>query len=342
MKDLIQKAKNSHFLSQEELVAILQDNSINDFLFSCADEVRKEFVKDEVHLRALIEFSNICKCNCKYCGFRKDNDKLERFKLTPDEIISFAKKAHSYGYKTIVMQSGEYPQYTTDVFCDIINEIKKLNVAITLSIGERSFDDYKKFKDAGADRFLLRIETTDEKLYKKMHPQMSLDNRKRCLKDLKKLGYEVGSGCLVGLPEQTLHSLANDILFFKEIDADMIGIGPFIPNPNTPLRNAKCGDFTLALKVMALTRLILPSINIPATTAMETLNPNGRIIALQSGANVVMPNVTEGDYRRKYEIYPGKICVADSPSHCRDCISKKFQSIGRTVSNNYGFHKRKS
>ena len=173
-----------------------------------------------------------------------------------------------------------------------------------------------------------------------MHPNMSFENRVRCLKDLKTLGYEVGTGCLVGLPEQTIESLANDILFFKEIDADMIGIGPFIPNQNTPLKDAKGGTFEMALKVMALTRILLPTINIPATTAMETLNPNGRLIALQSGANVVMPNVTEGDYRRKYEIYPGKICVGDTPAHCRGCISGKIQSIGRTVSTGYGFHKR--
>ena len=169
---------------------------------------------------------------------------------------------------------------------------------------------------------------------------MSFENRIRCLKDLKTLGYEVGTGCLVGLPEQSIESLANDILFFKEIDADMIGIGPFIPNKNTPLKDATGGTFEMALKVMALTRILLPTINIPATTAMETLNPNGRLIALQSGANVVMPNVTEGDYRRKYEIYPGKICVGDTPAHCRDCISGKIQSIGRTVSTGYGFRVR--
>ena len=222
----------------------------------------------------------------------------------------------------------------------LLQDIKKLDLAITLSIGERPYEEYKAFKEAGADRYLIRIETTDKELYKKMHPNMSFENRVRCLKDLKTLGYEVGTGCLVGLPEQTIESLANDILFFKEIDADMIGIGPFIPNQNTPLKDAKGGTFEMALKVMALTRILLPTINIPATTAMETLNPNGRLIALQSGANVVMPNVTEGDYRRKYEIYPGKICVGDTPAHCRGCISGKIQSIGRTVSTGYGFHKR--
>ena len=173
-----------------------------------------------------------------------------------------------------------------------------------------------------------------------MHPHMDFLNRVRCLQDLKKLGYEVGSGCLVGLPNQTIESLANDILFFKEIEADMIGIGPFIPHPNTPLKDSNAGSFTLSLKVMALTRILLKDINIPATTAMESLNPNGRLIALQSGANVVMPNVTTIEYRKKYEIYPGKICINENPEQCRGCIERKIKSIGRTISNDYGFHKK--
>lgn len=340
MEKLLENAKTTHSLSKEELVQMLSDESVNDFLFKTADEVRKEHVGDEVHLRGLIEFSNICKCNCKYCGLRKDNPELERYRLSIEEAYNFAKKAKEYGYKTVVLQSGEDSYYSVERLVKLLQDIKKLDLAITLSIGERSFEEYKAFKEAGADRYLIRIETTDKKLYKKMHPNMSFENRVRCLKDLKTLGYEVGTGCLVGLPEQSIDSLANDILFFKEIDADMIGIGPFIPNQNTPLKDAKGGTFEMALKVMALTRILLPTINIPATTAMETLNSNGRLIALQSGANVVMPNVTEGDYRRKYEIYPGKICVGDTPAHCRGCISGKIQSIGRTVSTDYGFHKR--
>ena len=340
MIELIKKAKKTHNLTKNELKTLLQDNSINDELFKISDEVRKLNVGDEVHLRGLIEFSNICKCSCKYCGLRKDNTKLERYRLTPEEIINFAKKASEYGYKTVVLQSGEDAYFSKEDLTKILKEIKKYDLAITLSIGEKTYEEYKAYKEAGADRYLLRIETTDKELYKQMHPNMSFENRVRCLRDLKKLGYEVGSGCLVGLPNQTIDSLADDILFFKEIDADMIGIGPFIPNPNTPLSEEKGGTFELALKVMALTRLLLPTINIPATTAMETLNPNGRIIALQSGANVVMPNVTEGDYRRKYEIYPGKICISDTPAHCRNCISGKIKSIGRTISTDYGFHKR--
>lgn len=326
--------------TKKEIVDILKDDSQNDWLFSLADEVRKENVGNEVHLRGLIEFSNICHCFCKYCGLRCENKELERYRILPDDIVKYAKKAVEMGYKTIVLQSGEDAFYTREVLCDVIKRIKELDVALTLSIGERSFDDYKAFKDCGADRYLIRIETTDKDLYKKMHPNMSFENRVRCLKDLGKLGFEVGTGCLVGLQEQTIESLADDILFFKEINADMVGIGPFIAHPNTPLKDLPNGNFTLALKVMALTRILLKNINIPATTAMETLNPNGRIIALQSGANVVMPNVTTTEYRAKYEIYPNKICINENPSQCFHCISGKIKSIGRTVSTDYGFRKK--
>ena len=323
--------------SKKDIIDILKDNSQNDWLFSFADKVRKENVGDEVHLRGLIEFSNICKRTCKYCGLRCENKELDRYRIEPDDIIQYAQKAVKMGYKTIVLQSGEDEYYSRDVLCKVIKGIKEFDVALTLSVGERSFEDYKAFKDCGADRYLIRIETTDVELYKKMHPNMSFENRVRCLKDLGKLGYEVGTGCLVGLPEQTIESLADDILFFKEINADMVGIGPFIAHSYTPLKNFANGDFTLALKVMALTRILLKDINIPATTAMETLNPNGRIIALQSGANVVMPNVTTTEYRAKYEIYPNKICINENPSQCFGCISGKIKSIGRTISAGYGF-----
>lgn len=327
--------------SKNEVIEILKDNSQNDWLFSLADKIRKENVGDEVHLRGLIEFSNICKRTCKYCGLRCENKEIDRYRIEPDDIIFYAQKAVDMGYKTIVLQSGEDEYYSREILCKIIKGIKTLDVALTLSIGERSFDDYKAFKDCGADRYLIRIETTDKELYKKMHPHMSFENRVRCLKDLGKLGYEVGTGCLVGLPGQTIESLANDIFFFKEINADMVGIGPFIAHPHTPLKDCLNGDFTLALKVMALTRILLKNINIPATTAMETLNPNGRIIALQSGANVVMPNVTTTEYRAKYEIYPNKICINENPSQCFNCVSGKIRSIGRSVSTGYGFRNNK-
>lgn len=323
--------------TRQEIINILNNESENERIFSLADKIRRENVGDAVHLRGLIEFSNICKSNCKYCGLRNQNTNIDRYRILKDEILDYAKHAVDMGYKTLVLQSGEDSYYSTDRMVEIIKEIKKLDVALTLSIGERSFEDYRAFKTAGVDRYLIRIETTDRELYKKLHPNMDYDNRLRCLKDLKTLGYEVGTGCLVGLPDQTMESLADDILFFKEINADMVGIGPFIPHPDTPLKDAQTGSFTLALKVMALTRILLPDINIPATTAMETLNPNGRILALQSGANVVMPNVTTTEYRSKYEIYPNKICINENPDKCHNCISAKINSIGRTIATNYGF-----
>lgn len=328
---------SNKLFSKNKIINILKDDSKNEWLFSLADNVRKENVGDAVHLRGLVEFSNICKCSCKYCGLRSENKKIERYRILKDEIVQIVSDAVDLGYKTIVLQSGEDGYYSRDKIVEIIKAIKDFDVALTLSIGEKSFDDYKAFKDAGADRYLIRIETTDRNLYAQMHPYADFDNRIRCLKDLKTLGYEVGTGCLVGLPNQTIESLADDILFFSEIKADMVGIGPFIPHPETPLKNEKAGSFTLALKVMALTRILLPDINIPATTAMETLNPDGRIIALKSGANVVMPNITKTQYRAKYEIYPNKICLNDSPDKCRGCIGAKIKSIGRYVASNYGF-----
>ena len=338
-KKLLEKALTTHDLNAEEIVSLLADETINEKLFYTADEVRKKFVGEEVHLRGLIEFSNICKCNCLYCGIRKDNSSVQRYRMNEDEIISLAKTAKDYNYKTIVLQSGEDAYFSTEKLCKIISKIKEMDFAITLSIGEKTFEEYKAYKEAGADRYLLRIETTDKDLYEKMHPSMSFENRKECLYNLKKLGFETGTGCLIGLPNQTLESLANDILFFKELNADMIGVGPFIPCQNTPLENEEGKNFWLALKVMALTRILLPKTNIPATTAMETISQNGRLIALQSGANVVMPNLTDCTNKQKYTIYPGKAGLQNTPEDYNKEITRKILSIGRTISTHYGTSK---
>lgn len=336
-------------LTKSEIIDILKDDSQNEALFLKADKIRQKNVGNEIHLRGLIEFSNICASSCKYCGLRAQNKNVQRYRMTPDEIIQCAKNAVDIGYKTIVLQSGEDKFFTREILCKIISEIKKSDTALTLSIGERPKDDYKAFKDAGADRYLIRIETTDKNLYKKMHPNMDFDNRLRCLYNLKELGYETGTGCLVGLPGQTIDSLADDILFFKNFEADMVGIGPFIPHPDTPLKDASYGDLTLALKVMALVRLLLRNVNIPATTAMETIRQDGRIIALQSGANVIMPNVTKFEYKKKYEIYPGKTC--EDTCYYSDLnerlilekkdIEEKIKSIKRTISVTKGFRERR-
>ena len=325
-------------MNKKEITELLKSN--DDNLLKQADEIRKKYKGDEVHLRGLIEFSNICKRNCAYCGLQSRNKKIERYRLKEDEIIEIAKNGVQLGYKTIVLQSGEDDFYTTDKMCKIIEEIKSLDVALTLSIGEKTYEEYKAYKDSGADRYLLRIETTDENLYKNLHPNMSLENRKNCLYNLKKLGFETGTGSLVGLPNQTVESLADDILFYKELDADMVGIGPFIPHPDTPLKGELNPDnFNLSLRMMAITRIVLPDINIPATTAMETINPNGRQIALQSGANVVMPNITTTKYRKNYEIYPNKICLNDEADKCRNCVEAKIKAIGRYVSTSYVYRK---
>lgn len=249
--ELIEKAEKSNNLSREELINLLKDNSIDDVLFETANRVRKKYVGDEVHLRGIVEFSNICKRDCLYCGLRSSNTDIKRYRLMPYEIIDLAHKAAGYGYKSIVLQSGEDSYYTMDMLRDIILNVKKINVAVTLSLGEKTFEEYKAYKEAGADRYLIRIETTDKKLYEDLDPGMIHKERKRCLRDLKSLGYEVGTGNLVGLPNQTIESLADDILFFKEIDADMVGVGPFIPSGDTPLKDFKVDNFTMSIKVMA-------------------------------------------------------------------------------------------
>lgn len=328
-------------LNKEEIVRRLKDDVGQEKLLREADKVRHDNVGDEVHLRGLIEFSNICRNNCLYCGIRRDNKLLQRYRMSEDELIETARRGAELGFKTIVMQSGEDMYYDTGRMCRIIETIKKFDVAVTLSLGERKYEEYKDFRNAGADRYLMRIETTDKDLYHRLDPAMSWQHRYECLLMLKELGYELGSGSMVGLPGQSVESIADDLLFMQKLEVDMAGIGPFIPHQQTPLKDTAGGTLDLALRTMALMRIILPDINIPATTAMESLHPQGRIKALQSGANVVMPNITEGEYRKLYELYPGKICVNDTPAHCRSCIGLKIMSIGRTIGQSYGSHKTK-
>ena len=326
-------------LSKNEIVRLLADEQNEPALLKRADRIRKKYVGDAIHLRGLIEFSNICRNNCLYCGIRRGNGKVARYRMKEDELIETARRAAALGFKTVVMQSGEDMYYTQEKMCRIIEAIKKFDVAVTLSVGERSYGDYKAFREAGADRYLMRIETTDKDLYHLLDPGMSWQHRYECLLMIKELGYELGSGIMVGLPGQSLESIAADLMFLRRLGVDMAGIGPFIPHPETPLAGEPGGSLHLALRTMAIMRLLLPDINIPATTAMESLHPDGRMMALQGGANVVMPNVTEGEYRKLYELYPGKICVNDTPVHCRSCISRKILSIGRTIGTGYGSHR---
>ena len=327
-------------LNKETIIKLLSDEENQGDLLKKADKIRQQYVGDEVHLRGLIEFSNICRNNCMYCGIRKDNHNIARYHMKEDDIIETARRASSIGFKTIVMQSGEDFYYDKDRMCRIIEAIKKFDVAITLSIGERTYEEYKAWRNAGADRYLMRIETTDKDLYHKLNPKMSWEHRYECLMMIKELGYEVGSGIMVGLPNQTIESIANDLLFLKELEVDMSGIGPFIPHPDTPLAKEKGGTLNLALRTMASQRILMPDINIPATTAMECLHPEGRMMALQSGANVVMPNVTDKEYKKLYELYPGKSKLNNSQICSSNNIASKIISIGRVIGCGYGGHKK--
>ena len=342
IEELLSKAEQEHRLSAKELVVLLTEPDAAAPLYAAADRVREKYVGPQVELRGLIEFSNICKQNCLYCGLRRDNQQVPRYRLEAQMILDFGRRAVELGYKTLVLQSGEDEFFAPERFGPVLAELKKMGVALTLSIGEKTREEYAALRAAGADRYLLRIETTDKELYEKMDPGMSWDNRVRCLRDLKELGFEVGTGSLVGLPGQSVESLARDILFFQELDVDMVGIGPFIPTPDTPLADAAGGTFDLACRMMALTRLLLPDANIPATTAMETLQPDGRMLALKRGANVVMPNVTDTDYRKMYMLYPGKICINDAPADCRGCVTAKIEGIGRTISQDQGFRRKRN
>ncbi|MFC2740397.1 MAG: [FeFe] hydrogenase H-cluster radical SAM maturase HydE, partial [Selenomonas sp.] len=262
MQRLIEKAENEHSLCEEELAWLLTSSAAEEPLAAAADRVRRKYVGDGVHLRGLIEFTNICRQNCLYCGLRRENERAERYRLHPQEIVRLSRAARDYGYRTVVLQGGEDGYWHVDRLAPILREIRALGLVITLSIGERTKEEYRALKEAGASRFLLRIETTDCELYERLDPGMSWEARCACLASLRALGYEVGTGSLVGLPGQSVESLARDILFFQEIDADMAGIGPFIPNGDTPLGEAAAGDIHRTRRMVSLLRLLLPEANI--------------------------------------------------------------------------------
>lgn len=322
-------------MNKDEIVEILTCESA-DIYYKKADTIRREYCGNIVHLRALIEFSNFCKKQCLYCGINAKNKNVKRYRLSEQDIVKSAKYAQKIGIKTIVLQSGEDDYFDVKKMCSIIEKIKELNLVITLSIGEKTKDEYRAYKDSGADRYLLRIETTDENLYKKLHPNSDFKNRLKCLYNLKELGFELGSGIMVGLPQQSIESIADDILFFKKIDVDMVGLGPFISNSETELKNFPNGSYELALRSIAATRLLMPDINVPATTAMETLLKEGRKIALQSGANVVMPNITPQNIRGNYSLYPNKQSVNALDDDSLNLLREEIASIGDSISDDFG------
>ncbi|MEW6660975.1 MAG: [FeFe] hydrogenase H-cluster radical SAM maturase HydE [Bacillota bacterium] len=334
----LKKAADGKDLNLGDLVALLAvEGETKRQLFSLADETRAKYMGNQVHLRGIIEFSNYCVQNCLYCGLRKSNRKLFRYRMLPEEVLGIAKRAAQLGYRTIVLQSGEDPCYDAETLAELIGAIKKeTGVAITVSVGERRLEDYRLWREAGADRYLLKHETADPGLYVRLRPGHQLASRVKRLQWLRQLGYQIGSGNMVGLPGQTLETLAADLILLKELDVEMAGLGPFVPHGDTPLAGARAGNVDLNLKVLAVARLVLPWAHLPATTSIGTLDPQGRQKALRVGANVVMPNVTPARYREHYQIYPGKICLQEEPEHCRSCVEGWITAMGREVACDYG------
>ncbi|MFA5181974.1 MAG: [FeFe] hydrogenase H-cluster radical SAM maturase HydE [Syntrophales bacterium] len=331
-------------MTKGEIIDLLKekDEAVSEDLFRHADRVRKAYVGDAVHLRGLIEFSNYCRRDCLYCGLRRSNNNIVRYRMTTLEIIAAVFAAKDLGFQTVVLQSGEDPAYTIEAICALVGRIKsEFGFAVTLCIGERTYEDYARLKEAGADRYLLRFETTDPLLFRTLKPDSLYVKRFQCLDWLKELGYQVGTGNMVGLPGQSLESIADDILKFKELDMDMVGLGPFISHPDTPLQGRANGTIDMVLRVTALTRIVTKNTHMPATTATGTIDPEGRQKALQCGANVLMPNLTPRKYRRHYLIYPDKICIDEDPRKCRFCVERMITGLGKTVSRDAG-HRLKS
>lgn len=339
-------------MTKDEILSWLKtdDESRLAELWRMADAVRRQYVGDEVHLRGLVEISNICARDCGYCGIRAGNTGVRRYRMEIGEILDCARLAVGFGYGTVVLQSGEDYGITTDWLAGIIRRIKKeTDLAVTLSLGERDDGDLAAWRRAGADRYLLRFETSNRELYERIHPPLPgrHSDRFQILRRLRELGYEVGSGIMVGIPGQTWDDLANDILLFREYDIDMIGIGPYIPHPDTPLGKSDVHAETapdqvpatelITCKVVALTRITCPLINIPSTTALATINrADGREHGLSRGANICMPNLTPRRYRELYEIYPAKSSCDENADESNARIQDRIRAMGRTIGTGRG------
>lgn len=342
MKRLIDKLYDSNNLSSDELLLLLNnmDEESKKYLHMKANETRLHIYSDKVYMRGLIEFTNYCKNNCRYCGIRRNNKNVSRYRLSKEEILDCCREGYRLGYRTYVLQGGEDAYYTDDKIVDIVSSIKSSfeDVAVTLSIGEKSYESYEKYFDAGADRYLLRHETNSRELYDSLHPNMSYDNRIRCLHDLKDIGYQIGAGFMIGLPNQTNEDFVKDLIFLKELQPHMVGIGPFIPQSDTPLADEKGGTAEKTCILLSLIRLLLPEVLLPATTALGSINNKGREQGLKSGANVVMPNLSPTSVREKYALYDGKICTGDEAAQCRNCIENRISAAGYRVDMSKGDH----
>ena len=329
-------------LSDEKLLYLLDhmDQSQQHDLVERAHDTRLRVYGNRVFMRGLIEFTNYCMRNCTYCGIRRDNDNAERYRLTPEQIMKSAETGYALGYRTYVLQGGEDPYFTDERLVEIIGAVKSRfpDTALTLSIGERSRESYQRLFDAGVDRYLLRHETASRELYEKLHPDMRFDDRHRCLRDLKEIGYQVGAGFMVGLPGQRNRHLVEDLRFLKTYGPHMVGIGPFIPHHDTLLKEEPAGTVNQTITLLAMVRLLLPEVLLPATTALGSLDDLGREMGIRAGANVVMPNLSPMEVRDKYLLYDGKICTGDEAAECRKCIEGRIAQAGFTVDMTRGDH----
>lgn len=330
----VEKLIANRELTKEEYVMLLKaskDAEERERLKTEAVRLRKKYYGDKVFTRGLIEFTNYCKNDCYYCGIQRSNRNARRYRLTKEEILECCREGYGLGFRTFVLQGGEDPWFTDERMVEIIRGIKETysDCALTLSIGEKTYESYRKFREAGADRYLLRHETADDAHYRMLHPaSMKLETRKNCLYDLKALGYQVGAGFMVGSPGQTLETLAEDLKFLKELQPHMVGIGPFLPHHETRFAGEKAGSVDMTLFLLSVIRILLPKVLLPATTALGTADPRGREKGIEAGANVVMPNLSPVRNRKQYELYDHKICTGDEAAECRVCLARRMQSVG--------------
>lgn len=334
--EIINQIKNEQTIYREQLQTLLAttDEQAINYLRDTARKVADDIYGKQVFIRGLIEFTNYCKNDCIYCGIRRSNPNAQRYRLTEEEILSCCANGYELGFRTFVLQGGEDPYFTDERICNIVAKIKQdyPDCAVTLSIGEKDKASYQAFYDAGADRYLLRHETADEAHYQSLHPaEMSFQHRIQCLYDLKEIGYQVGCGFMVGSPGQTVDTLYEDLMFIKKLQPHMVGIGPFIPQKDTPFGQEPAGTMEQTLRLLSIIRLIHPHVLLPSTTALGTIHPLGREKGIQAGANVVMPNLSPVAVREKYKLYDNKICTGDEAAECRHCMARRMESVGYQV-----------